>query len=45
MTTACANGRVECVRELLSNGARHLPNASGNLPLRKEEWEEEIVGG
>ncbi|KAL7693599.1 putative Zinc finger, MYND-type, lysine methyltransferase, ankyrin repeat-containing [Plasmopara halstedii] len=30
---ACANGHVECVRELLNNGAKHRPNASGNLPL------------
>lgn len=30
---ACANGHVECVKQLLENGARHLPNASGNLPL------------
>uniref|UniRef100_M4BPT1 MYND-type domain-containing protein n=1 Tax=Hyaloperonospora arabidopsidis (strain Emoy2) TaxID=559515 RepID=M4BPT1_HYAAE len=30
---ACANGHVDCVRELLKHGARHLPNANGNLPL------------
>ncbi|CAI5726319.1 unnamed protein product [Hyaloperonospora brassicae] len=30
---ACANGHVECVRELLEHGARHVPNANGNLPL------------
>ncbi|KAF1774689.1 S-adenosyl-L-methionine-dependent methyltransferase [Phytophthora cactorum] len=33
---ACANGHVECVRELLSNEAKHVANASGNLPLRTE---------
>ncbi|KUF96565.1 hypothetical protein AM588_10009929 [Phytophthora nicotianae] len=38
---ACANGHVECVRELLSNGAKHVPNASGNLPLLSEEGLEE----
>ncbi|CAI5704001.1 hypothetical protein KXD40_002452 [Peronospora effusa] len=31
---ACANGHVECVRELLQYEAlQHLPNANGNLPL------------
>ncbi|EEY58441.1 uncharacterized protein PITG_01108 [Phytophthora infestans T30-4] len=30
---ACANGHIECVRELLNNGAKHVPNANGNLPL------------
>lgn len=35
---ACANGHADCVKELLANGARHLPNASGNLPLRTRDW-------
>ncbi|KAG2522487.1 hypothetical protein BBO99_00005835 [Phytophthora kernoviae] len=30
---ACANGHVECVRELILHKARHLPNSSGNYPL------------
>jgi hypothetical protein len=35
VSAACANGHTECVRVLLSYDARHVPNASGNLPLRK----------
>ena len=30
---ACANGHASTVRLLLSRGARHLPNDSGNTPL------------
>ncbi|TYZ61353.1 hypothetical protein PybrP1_009718 [[Pythium] brassicae (nom. inval.)] len=32
--TACANGHAECVKVLIEHGARHVPNSSGNLPLR-----------
>ena len=42
IAAACANGHVDCVRELLKHGARHLPNANGNLPLRTEKMR---VGG
>lgn len=31
---ACANGHDDCVKELIANGTRHVPNASGNYPLR-----------
>lgn len=30
---ACANGQLECIKVLVSAGAKHLPNKSGNLPL------------
>ncbi|DAZ97381.1 TPA: hypothetical protein N0F65_003404 [Lagenidium giganteum] len=30
---ACANGHLECAKELLNRGALHVPNASGNYPL------------
>ncbi|TDH69419.1 hypothetical protein CCR75_002858 [Bremia lactucae] len=30
---ACANGHITCVHELLHHGAKHVPNANGNLPL------------
>lgn len=32
---ACANGHLASVQILMNSGAKHIPNASGNTPLRK----------